>query len=317
MADKVNADASNEISSDKNDASDVERKSSSSREFFMNSMRKNMLGSLIYQLLYPVIIIGLIYIIAHVLRLDLMHPYLSLGNAPVLLAFSFVILGLLALQLVYLIIMPKVDGKPVGRVIGYIVAIGMLLSPPTGTYFGVLLLQYLAKPEVGGRLDLASDDIELEARKGLGNGISFSGLLMLHQPMILIILNVILLTLPLDMAHPIITSDLYAKWDVFAYTYLVLFLVQIVVGVLYKKFGEQDWMKAVAVFFAVFMISSFAIAVQALMLKLGPGLELGDSSWILYLGWIIGLLLNPLGLYFGIMVIKGMMLEIQLEQSAS
>lgn len=279
-------------------------------DFLMNSMRKNMLGAWIFQLLYPVLIIGLIWIIANVLRLDLIHPYISLGNAPILLTVAYIMLSLLILQLVYAIIMPLVDGKLIGKILGSIVSIGMLIFPPTGTYFGILLFEYVLKPDADeGKLALATDNMEKESRKGLGNQISFSGLLMLHQPMIMIILNVILLTLPLDMAHPIITSDLYAKWDVFAYAYLGVFLAQILVGVLFKKFGKENWMRAIAMFFAVFMITSFAIAVQALMLKLGPGLELGETSWILSLGWIIGLLLNPLGLYFGIGVIKGLILE--------
>ncbi|MBD3353332.1 MAG: hypothetical protein GF364_17760 [Candidatus Lokiarchaeota archaeon] len=284
----------------------------------LRSMRRNILATSFYQLLVALIVIILPYIIIVALELDLFVPIFTIANFRILVSIGAIIIAFVILEIVYAIFIFRAFDTKKGRIIGYIVSIAMMLFPPVGTFFGILFLQFILHPENDAGRFSAGELTKKQFQQALGKNMSVTGLLMIHQPILILILGFWLLSMPLDMAHPIITSELYGSWDLFVYVFAAFFIVQILFGAFYAKSGDNKAMKAVAVVFAVFNISSMCLALSSFLVYLAPGLldgmdiEIAVSTINALLvvgGIILGIIMNPLGLYFGFMIIKSLIAE--------
>lgn len=273
-----------------------------------NHIRKNMLISAFWQwLIVTVIFIGLPAVVVFALRIDLLHPFITVGNAPTLIIIGIIYNALIVLQVIYGIIYPKIKDKKSGKIIGLIVIITMIIIPPVGTFVALMVIDDLKGPNDSRELDSSSMNFsKMDIQQSLGKHLISSGILLLHQPLILIILNVILLGLPLDMARPYVNADLYAPWDLVAYLYLVIYLLQIGFGFLYLKGNSSKAKLIIASIFGGFNITAMGWALGAFLAYLAPALEVGNLAILLFLGGVlIGILINPLGYLFGKIILKG------------
>lgn len=273
-----------------------------------NHIRKNILISAFWQwLIVTLIFIGLPMVVVFLLRIDLLHPFITVGNAPILITTGIIYNILIVLQVIYSILYPKIKDKKSGKILGIIVIITMIVIPPIGTFVALMLVHDL-KEQYNERNPSTekSTPQENDLQRSIGKHLISSGILLLHQPLILIILNVILLGLPLDMARPYVNSDLYAPWDLVAYLYLGIYLLQIVFGILFLKREVSKLKLIISSIFGGFNITAMGWALGAFLTYLAPALEMGDLAPLLFLGGVlIGILINPIGYLFGKLTLRG------------
>jgi hypothetical protein len=284
------------------------------RKIMQISMRKNLLGASIYELIIAAIFLALPYVLVELLQIDTLYPLITLQNIPIWQTIGYILVSFIGLQFIYALFIPLFDGKRVGKIVGYIVGIFMLTLAPTGTFFGIMLLQDLRNPTRKTTPQLTSSQVKME----MGKNITGSGLLMLNIPIVLLIVQRWILTVQIDMLYPIITVKIIQVWEIMMLIYIALFVGLVVIGILYPKHGDKAVLRVLAGFFAGFQILSLGIAIQAYLWAAGPSLELdADLSWILNLGWLIGVLLNPLGLYFGSMMLRGLAMQKKIVKAES
>lgn len=273
----------------------------------MISMRKNIFTASWYQLVYLAFFIGLPFGIL-ALQIDTLEIFMlpiNLSNMWVLWIIGFGGLGFLIVQWVYVIILPKYNGSRKIFFLGKIVGIFMLFFLPTGTFFGALLLLNLQNNNVPPKTTVSPT----EKQHLIGKNIAMAGILMLNLPMILLCLQFYFLTLQIDILYPILSTKVLYGLSLFCYLYIGLFIAQAIVGILYPRFASKSWMRIILWFFVLLQIFSLGIVFEAFFIYLVPNsAEFEDLARIIYfvplIGWVIGVLLNPLGVYFGGMMAK-------------
>jgi hypothetical protein len=188
---------------------------------------------------------------------------------------------------------------------------------PTGTFFGLLAYDIVGRPWPAAAsptgqappaaVSPASPAASPEGPdRALGTYLAAGGLLMLHSPLMLLMLNFWMQGLPLDMVYPYLTGVLMHGWEVYCYVMAALLGAQVVVGVVARRGPAPAWLAPVAKACALVMSLSFAVPLAWLLVFVGPELGLaGAAAWVMLApGLLLGLLLNPLGLYFGAGVFK-------------
>ncbi|MHA1341303.1 MAG: hypothetical protein ACTSRZ_15105 [Promethearchaeota archaeon] len=312
-------------------------------EFILKETRKNLLISSVYQLFIPLFLIAIPYLVIFVLRLDLLPPF-TIKNAPLLWTIASILIIIDIIQIIYaiclnkIVCLIKVDNAKsnkllILKILGYIISIAMLINPPTGTYYGANFIVFLRNhfnntSKVKYNQKYSREDefnsnatknhsnsttnnlLKNDIVKNLGKTLFVYGIYLLHQPILLFLINIFLLALPLDMAHPIITSDLYDKIDYFAYAYLIIYIAQIILGYLIivktqKIPYSSKYFKAIIYFFAIFSITAICYLLGGLLLYLSHTLEFANYSIYFFLGgFALGFIFNPLGISFGREIIK-------------
>ena len=277
-------------------------------------IRRGLIASAFYEFLIAILLISLPYLVIEVLRLDMLVLF-TIGNAGTWFVIGGMMLVLIFLQVIYGIFINKLNSSKSGKVFGYIIGFFMCLNFPTGTFFGLILLQYLKEPK-NNQGNNSKNEVtirkisENEIQNSLGKFICITGILMLHMPIILLLINKFMIGLPLDMAYPIISSSLYDDWDLMMWIFFIIFSVQIIMGMVYIKKGNNKWVKIAIIPFAVFQIISLGIAINGFVIAIWPGLGIDASmNIILYIVWIFGVILNPLGIYFGVGILKGLKIK--------
>ena len=136
-----------------------------------------------------------------------------------------------------------------------------------------------------------------------------SGLLMLHLPIALLLVFWFLITMPADMAYPLLSVEQTSGWETVSWVIFGLFLLQVIFGAFFGKIYRNNKKSAHygAYFFAFVQLISISLWMQTFVGLAGPALGLeGAINVALYFVWILGLLMNPLGLHFAWMIVKEM-----------
>jgi hypothetical protein len=280
------------------------------------SIRRQILVTILYECLWAAIFLVLAYILYDVLRIDVLHPYISMEKVPAMEAIGIALVICIVIQIGFIIasknsmLMTKNVGQIWGKLSGYT----MLVTIPVGTFFGLLVIQELKTLKRQEGSDGKTEKKEVDFSQ-MGLLLCTSGMLMLHQPIIILILNVIMLALPLDMVRPIIRSDIYAPWDILGFVYLAIFFLQVGFGLytyLIKSKTDTKLNRIGYFFFGLFNIASFPIATGLLCAYLAPNIVSGLIIYLFpFLGCILGMILNPLGLYFGRIFLQTSLLKLK------
>ena len=267
-------------------------------------IRKNLVAAAPYQAFIGAILLILPWVILNPLSgMDLMYPYIYIPVIPIYRAVGTVIVVLAVLQFVFALVFEKVyeaDQKICG-ILAMLIAVLMLPLIPTGTYFGLLVLQDFKSlkedtVQVEER-DLTLEDKHLHVQKTL----TASSLVMLHMPIILLLLYAFIIMLPIDMAYPFASAEATSLWELIGWILLGIYLLQFVIARLYPHIVKKPIDYLVVWIFAVFQIIALGIFVQGFITISAPALEFeGGMLAIVYLSWLIGVLLNPIGIHFGL-----------------
>ena len=276
------------------------------RTTMVKKMQKILLLSALFQFLIGVLIYFIPLLILDGLRgMELFYPYLSIPDLPKWQALGIVSVLFTLIQIIYAIILPKLDGKPVGKYLGYVVGISMLFYLPAGTFFGLIFLQDLKDPK-----NPESTEAPVDLSKSISQNIISAGILTLNIPIALLIYRFILITFMLDAAYPVFNAAFMEGWELTAWIIFILALAQILIGAIYPKYDKEQWMSVLVIICGIFQIISVAIFFQFFIFGLKTQIE-GDDipQYIFYLGGPLGLFLNPIGLYLGGNIIKGQQLQ--------
>jgi hypothetical protein len=284
------------------------------RKRMLNSVRKNLLTIAPYEMLVGGLCLILIWAILNPLNgMDIGYPYLYLGNLSTIstLGFAIILLGLV--NLLYAVAFPLLYNFQSDNTVkfGYILCCFNLLFIPTGTYFGLYSLFTLrdfstARDTDGtGDRDIPSADTDAVRVETLKKYFILSGFSMLHLPLLLLYFRVFIIMLVIDMAYPALASSVMLVWQNIAVVLLIMYLLQIIIGFILPKINNAVLVKTLGYVFAIFQILAFGIFImgfgiaQVQLLDVDLVVEI-----IIYFSWIIGIILNPLGVHFGLTIIK-------------
>ncbi len=274
--------------------------------------RRILIYSGVYQLIFGLLAYFLpTWILNAMDGMELFYPYLSLPDIPKLKILGLVVMILVLLQLLLAIFYPLLDGMLPGRIFGYVFGIFMLLFLPSGTFFGLIFLKHVKTPKGGGPAVTEKDRPGLLATS-ISQYLVVGGLLMLSMPVTLLLLQFILITLPIDMLFPLFPADFTGNWEVVSWVILIFMAIQIIAGALFPKFAGHRWMRGVAIGFGLFQITSLGIFFWFFLSNLGVQIDADPlTQVVLNFGGIVGILLNPIGVYFGVKVLRGLKLYYQ------
>jgi hypothetical protein len=278
------------------------------RQSMQNKMRTNLLTAAIWELLIAIIIIALPYVLLLV-QIDLIHP-VSIRNIPLLWFIGYSALILVIIQCLYAAFINKLEGTKVGKILGWILGISMLIFLPYGTFFGILFLQDLKYPDPQPILESHRDWNEKTSRQifleNASQLIMISGLIALFTAASILWLHKLILTQQVDISYPIITTAKIITIEYFGRIFFILFCVQIVIGFLYSNYAAKRWMKISVLIFAILQIFAIAIILEWFLIITAEFLfdDISLRSLIIGLGWIPGIIMRPLGLYFGIQMLR-------------
>jgi hypothetical protein len=168
-------------------------------------LRKILMLSAVYQVLIGVIFFYLPILFATALNgMEVLYPIISIPQMPWFTGIGIGIMTISVIQWIFGVILPKIFHLKSGRVLSGLFGGFMCCFFPFGTFFGITLLCGVFKqPEVPNK-EITSNEIHTLNRRTIIDNIIASGLLMLHQPLLLILAHFFFNSLPLGMAHPIL-----------------------------------------------------------------------------------------------------------------
>jgi hypothetical protein len=272
----------------------------------ISSIRKNFAIAAPYQALIGGIFLILIWAVLNALDgMDLMYPYFTIPTFPMYRTIGTLIVILACIQFLIAMILPLLIQKneKIALLICKILASLMLIILPTGTYFGLLIWQDLKEYEkIPNQQSRNMTEItETEKSQAIKTTMIASGLIMLHMPILLLIFYFRIITMPVDMAYPAMAAVATTALENVSWVLFGLFILQIIIGILYPKIASKKGSKVLVKSIALYQILSFGIFfVVFLYFSAGPiGLE-GAGMGAIYISWIIGVILNPIGIHFGL-----------------
>lgn len=279
------------------------------------SIRKNFITVAPYQALIAGILFAVMWAILNPLDgMDIGYPLIHIERFPQVQLLGIVLLLFAALNVLFAIALPlllKIHQKQT-LIMGYILSACMIPFVPTGTYFGIYSLlqvhelanQINNKRDASGMSDEQSPSFE-QIRMNLKQSFVVSGLSMLHMPIILVIFYLFVITMPIDMAYPAAAASATSVWELCAWILFVIYIVQIVVGSLLPKIANKSAVKALGWVFALYQILALGIFIMAFAIASIAVMRVDTAvQVVVYFSWILGVVLNPLGVHFGIAIIK-------------
>ncbi len=282
----------------------------------ISSIRKNFITVAPYQALIAGILFAVMWAILNPLDgMDIGYPLIYIDRFPTVRLLGIILLLFAGLNLLFAISLPlllKIHQKQT-LTMGYILSACMIPFVPTGTYFGIYSV--LQVRELSNRMNMnnrkeseVSESLRNsfeQTRMNLKQSLIVSGLAMLHMPIILAILYMFVITMPIDMAYPAAAASATAVWELFAWLLFVLYLVEIIVGSLLSKISSKIGVKIIGWVFAIYQILALGIFILAFAIASIAVMDVDTTvQVVVYFSWIIGVLLNPLGVHFGIGIIK-------------
>jgi hypothetical protein len=261
--------------------------------------------------LIAAIVVALPFVVL-MIQIDLLPPF-TLGNAPIIWTIGGIMVFGILVQVVYAIFLPRMITTKVGNTIGRIIAGTMLVYIPVGTFFGLLLLDELrnatSKENVSKEQSWTTEITKKTLVENTSTYILLSGLISLLFAGLILWIHLFVMTQQIDLAYPIMTTTKIQAIEWFGRIYFLVFCIQIAVGYWFTEHAEKIWMQILVILIGLFQIFAISIIIQYFVTNTIPILELDAelrNSAILIgkFAWIPAILLRPLGLYFGIGIIK-------------
>ena len=279
------------------------------------SIRKNFVTVAPYQALIGGILLAVIWAVLNPLDgMDIGYPLIHIERFPTVRLLATILFMFAGLNLVFAFGLPlllKFHQKQT-LLLGKILSICMVPFLPIGTYFGIYsfsqITDLVSLLEKNQRSPIESEptaETFEHIRENIKQLMIVSGLAMLHMPIGLLILHLFIITMPIDMAYPAAAASATSIWELSAWILFIVYIIQIVAGSLLTKIASQKIVKTIGWVFALYQILALGIFIMAFAIASIAVMNVDTTVQIIvYFTWIIGVLLNPLGVHFGLGIIK-------------
>ena len=133
----------------------------------------------------------------------------------------------------------------------------------------------------------------------IGKEIKINAAIMAHIPLFLYYVYRYLLTIQTDIMYPLFRMDVIIAMKVFAFVYGGIFILEIVVGIVFRFYGDKNWEQSILVALSIFNIVCVAVVIQTYFWMNWAALELEGIMQVLgHFMWVIGIVVNPIGIFF-------------------
>ena len=89
--------------------------------------------------------------------------------------------------------------------------------------------------------------------------VKINAAIMAHLPLILYYIYLYLLTIQTDIMYPLFRMDVIIAMKWFAFVYGGIFILEVVVGIIFRYYGEKNWEQIILLGFSIFNIICVAI----------------------------------------------------------
>jgi len=255
-----------------------------------------------YESLIGIALYVLAYVILNDLQIDALPPF-TMNNYPIIRAIAITLIVLGGVHFMYSIAFNWLYKYNVCRIIGYVLGTIALPIIPTGTFFGTMFIADMNKVQT------AENPLAVEIPKydknEIGIEIQTNALVMLHFPLILYYIYRYLLTIQTDILYPNFRMEVILAIKIFAFVSGGIYILQILVGIVFRFYGEKNWEQIILFVFSIFNILCVGIVIQTYIWLNWLTLEFsGFMAVIGNLFWITGILLNPIGVFFAVHFIR-------------
>ena len=181
--------------------------------------------------------------------------------------------------------------------LGYVLGALTLPVIPAGVFFGVLFITDMNK--IRAAENPKAEEVPEYDKNEIGIEIKTNALVMAHLPLFLYYVYRYLLTIQTDIMYPFFRMDVIIAMKVFAFVYAGIYIAQIVVGIIFRFYGEKRWEQIILFLFGVFNILCLGIVLQTYVWLNWTALEFTGIMKVLgNMVWIVGVMLNPIGVFF-------------------
>ena len=263
---------------------------------------KHAVGDMIVLACYEILLGAILFVfmdfVLNELQIDALPPF-TMNNYPMFRGISIVLLVIGGVHLIYGIMLNWLYKCKWCRIVGFVISLLSLPIIPTGTFFGMLFVGDMNK------IHKAEDPLAVEVPKydknEIGKEIKINALIMAHLPIFLYYIYRYLLTIQTDIMYPLFRMDVIIAMKVFAFVYGGIFILEVVVGIVFRFYGEKNWEQIILVVFSIFNIICVAIVIQTYFWMNWAALEFEGAMRVLgHFMWVIGIITNPIGIFFAV-----------------
>jgi hypothetical protein len=267
---------------------------------------KHAVGDMIvlacYELLIGAILFMFMNFVLNDLQIDALPPF-TVKNYPLFIGIAIALLSIGGVHLIYGIMFIWLYKCRWCRIIGYIIAMFSLPIIPTGTFFGMLFVGDMNK--IHKSEDPLAVVVPKYDKNEIGKEIKINAVIMGHFPLLLYYIYLYLVTIQSDIMYPLFRMDVIIAMKIFAFVYGGIFILEIVVGIVFRFYGEKVWEQHILIGFSIFNIVCVAIVIQTYFWMNWAALEFEGIMKIMgNFVWVLGLIANPIGIFFAIHFIK-------------
>ena len=283
------------------------------RDLMRKQVRNGLLISSFPQIIVSALFIALPYVLL-MIQIDALYP-INLEKIPILWGIGYSLGSITCLTLICALIYHKIDQTKFGYIFGHIVGGLMMVFVPYGPFYGSLLIQDVRDPLPdrikNGEREKRTRDKELrEFVSTFSKQLILFGAISMGLPFFFLWLKKFAITQQIDLAYPMLSSKDIIALNWFGVAYFIIFAFQMVVGSYYRFGYKKKGMKATIIVLALFQIFSLAILIQVFISNNFPAILEDQGSeipiWTLNFAWILGVMLNPIGMYFGIYMLRNL-----------
>ncbi|MBN2156876.1 MAG: hypothetical protein JW776_12610 [Candidatus Lokiarchaeota archaeon] len=255
-----------------------------------------------FELLFGVVLYFFAYLILNKLQIDALPPF-TISNVPIIQGIAIGFMVVSSFHFIYLSLLNRFYKNKSFLFIGYI--LGCIAVPfiPTGAFFGILFITDLNTIRVAK--DPKAVEILAYNKNEVGIEIKTNALVMLHLPVVLYYLYLYLLTIQSDILYPNFRMGVILSLKIFMYAYFVIYTLQFVAGIIFRFYGEKLWEQIVLIVFSIFNLLAVGIVIQTYVWLNWATLEFSGIMLVVgNLFWVIGIVINPIGIFFSRHFIK-------------
>jgi hypothetical protein len=269
-----------------------------------NLVRKAVVDMIIlacFELLVGTLLFGFAYLILNELQIDALPPF-TVNNYPIFRGIAIILFSLGVVHLLYGIMFNWVYTCKWCRILGIVLAIFSLPMIPTGTFFGMLFVGRMR--EIRRSTNPRAIEIPEYDKNEIGIEIKTNAAIMAHLPLILYCIYLYLLTIQTDILYPLFGMNVIIAIKVFAFIYGGIFILEVIVGIIFRFYGEKNWEQIILVIFSIFNIVCVAVVIQTYFWMNWTAFDWADFDHVTLMKvltnfvWVIGIVLNPIGIYF-------------------
>ena len=268
------------------------------KENIVNHAVGDMIVLACYEMLVGVILFTFVYYVLNDIQIDALPPF-TVKNYPLFRGIAITIITIGGVHLVYGFMFIWLYKFRWFRILGYVLSLFSFPIIPTGTFFGMLFvgdMNKIHKSESPLAVVVPKYD-----KNEIGKEIKINAVIMAHFPILLYYIYRYLLTIQTDIMYPLFRMDVIIAMKVFAFVYGGIFILEVVVGIVFRFYGEKNWEQIILIAFSIFNIICVAIVLQAYIWLNWSAFEFeGIMKLFGNLVWVIGIVINPIGIFFAV-----------------